>query len=341
MVTGALLINLGTPESPTASAVKEYLAEFLMDPLVIDIAKPFRWALVHGAILRTRPEKTAAQYQQVWTERGSPLLFHSLDLAEKVQTQLGKDFKVAVGMRYGNPSLRQAAEKLIEAGVEKIVAFPLYPQYSLAATESSSRELCDVLKKIGWNGPVSFISDFYEDPRFIDAAAEAAERKLAESKPDFIVFSFHGLPERQVRKTDSSGKHCLAAKSCCDGMTEVNRNCYRAQCFATARALSQRLNLDQAKTAVAFQSRLGRTPWIQPFTDHLYESLPKRGVRRLAVLCPSFVADCLETLEEVQIRGKKQFLAAGGEELALIPCVNSSDPWADGVASFIQEYSQK
>jgi protoporphyrin/coproporphyrin ferrochelatase len=335
-MTGVLLINLGTPDGPDPSSVKRYLAEFLMDPWVLDIPAPARWALVHGYILRTRPRKSAEAYAKIWTERGSPLLFHTRDLGEKVQSRLGDGYRVAVGMRYGSPSIADAALTLVQTGVKRIIALPLYPQYSLAATESSIRRTRRVLKG-QWSGDLSFVGDFFEHPAFIEAAAEIARPHLQKGRFDFTLFSFHGLPERQIRKLDPTKCYCFTSDACCTRIRETNRQCYRAQCFATARALRARLDLSEDRMAVSFQSRLGRTPWIKPFTDHILDELPKRGFRRLAVLCPSFTADCLETLEEIQIRGREQFLAAGGEHIELIPCVNSSDRWVEGVCQLIQE----
>jgi ferrochelatase len=332
---GVLLLNLGTPDEPSPSAVRKYLKQFLMDPYVIDIPLPLRWLLVHGAILPKRPVLAAAAYQKVWTERGSPLLFHLLDLTEKVQIQLGNSWKVQPAMRYGEPSLRQALNQLQKLNISELVVLPLYPQYSLAATESSIQECLKELKYLKWDVPVRFVKHFFESESFIKAFAAVARESLGGYSYDHLLFSFHGLPERQIRRTDSSGIYCLSSELCCDQMNEANQNCYKAQCYRSARLIAQELNLDSDRYTICFQSRLGRTPWIKPYTDDFYRELPKKGVRRLAVMCPAFVADCLETLEEVQIRGKEEFIRNGGEDLKLISSLNSSDAWANTVSQLV------
>ncbi len=337
---GVLLINLGTPDSPAVPDVRRYLRQFLLDPLVIDIPAPARWFLVHALILPRRPQASAAAYQQIWTERGSPLLFHTLDLAREVAERLagsekGSETIVEPCMRYGSPSIESALSKLRERGATEIVVLPLYPQYSLAATESSLVEMRRALKSMRWDVPVRTIDDFFVENGFIESFVERIGATLSEFKPDHLLFSFHGLPERHVKKTDKTGSHCLASPGCCDRMVDANRRCYRAQCFATARELAKRLGLADGFWSVSFQSRLGRTPWIKPYTDLLFEPLAKRGVRRLAVACPAFVADCLETLEEIQIRGREHFKSVGGEDLRLVPSLNSSAKWASSVVEIV------
>lgn len=336
---GALLVNLGTPDAPTTPAVRRYLREFLSDPRVIDIAPIARALLLYAVILPFRPKKSAAAYRQVWTERGSPLLFHTQDLAAAVSTRLGPEWHVAMAMRYGNPGLHTALDSLQRAGVDRIVVLPLYPQYASSSTGSSLERLYTLAGAMTVTPPLQIVPDFYEHPGFLDAAAAIARPHLAEFRPDHVLMSFHGLPERQIRATDlgpPGPRHCLETPDCCAAIVPANRSCYRAQCFATARLLAQRLELSPDATSVAFQSRLGRTPWIKPWTDEALVALAKRGVRRLAVMCPSFVADCLETLEEIGIRGDQTFRDAGGEALTLIPCVNSDPRWADTVAQMLR-----
>jgi ferrochelatase len=337
--TGVLLINLGTPDSPAAADVRRYLREFLMDPYVVDIAWPLRWLLVNGLILRKRPADSAALYRKIWTDRGSPLLFHLLDLVQAVQARLGGAFVVRPGMRYGSPSIGSALEAFKADGVDRIVAFPLYPQYSLAATESSVQETRFAARALGVAAPIEFVPDFHDAPWFIDAFAEVARPALSEGEWDHVLFSFHGLPERQVKRTDPTGAHCRAEGSCCDaiaGPAAPNAKCYRAQCFATARLLAGRLGLRPDAWSVSFQSRLGRTPWIRPYTDVVYDELAARGAKRIAVLSPAFVADCLETLEEIAIRGHDQFRARGGELVRLVPSLNAHPKWVDAVAERIR-----
>jgi ferrochelatase len=333
-MTGLLLINLGTPDEPTTPAVRRYLAEFLSDPLVIDINPVSRWLLLHLIILRTRPKKSAEAYQLVWDEkRGSPLLYHSEDLLAAVRERMGGDWQVELGMRYGSPSIASALDRFREAGVDRVVAFPLFPQYAASSTQSA----IDEVKRAGDGLDISFVDPFYEHPGFIEAFAQVGSN-VSLGPSDKILFSYHGLPERHVRATDETGAHCLASDECCDAITDVNRNCYRAQCYATTRALADRLGLTDDQYVVGFQSRLGRTPWIQPFTDVLLDQLAADGVDHLHVYCPAFVADCLETLEEIGMRAKEQFTKAGGGDLELVPSLNSSGPWADAVAKLVEEH---
>jgi ferrochelatase len=236
---GVVLINLGTPEGPEVHHVKKYLKEFLMDPLVVDIVYPLRWFLVNQIILRTRPKNSSRLYKKIWTEKGSPLLFHTLNLSAEVQKDLGKDFVVVSAMRYGKPSIEEALQKLKGENVQRILALPLYPQYSLAATQSSMDECLRVTKRLNWNQKIEFCPAFYNHGHFTKAFADVVKNVLDKENPDRIIFSFHGIPERHVRKTDVTGKTCLVTKNCCDSITENNKNCYRAQCFATARAIAK------------------------------------------------------------------------------------------------------
>ncbi len=291
MATGLLLINLGTPAAPTTAAVRRYLREFLSDPRVIDLHPLARTLLLELVILPTRPAKSAHAYRSIWDpQRGSPLLAHSKDLAAAVQRQLGADWVVELAMRYGEPSIASGLAAL--RAVERIVVLPLYPQYAASSTATSVARVME-LAAARWDvPPIDIVPAFHADPGFLAAATAVARPALEAARPDHVLFSFHGLPERQIKKSDASGAHCLASETCCD---RGNPNCYRAQCFATARALAERLEV--TSYTICFQSRLGRTPWIRPHTDVLIDELAKQGKKRLAVLCPSFVADCLETLE--------------------------------------------
>ena len=339
MPFGLLLINLGTPDSVAVGDVRRYLDEFLMDPRVIDLSPIGRWALVKLAILPTRPKESAEAYEKIWTERGSPLLFHTVDLAEKVQQRVGDDVVVDIAMRYQNPSIASALERFRRAGIDNIVVFPLFPQYSSAAT-GSAVEKAWVEAGARWNTPsIVNVPAFYDHPAFIEAFRSVAAPVLEEMGPDRVIMSFHGVPERHVRKSDETDdqSHCLATAACCDALTPANRNCYRAQCFATARALSTALGIEGAE--VTFQSRLGRDPWIQPYTDQRLDKLPEEGVESVAVLCPAFVADCLETIEEIGMRASEDFVAAGGRELRLVPSLNATDAWADAVVRIAAEHT--
>jgi protoporphyrin/coproporphyrin ferrochelatase len=332
MATGLLLINLGTPDEPTPPAVRRYLREFLSDPRVIDIHPVGRALLLNLIILPFRPKKSAHAYQSIWDpKRGSPLLYHSQDLVAGVAKSLGSEWKVELGMRYGKPSIPDAIEAMRAAAIDRIVVFPLFPQYAASSTGTALQRVFSLAGQ-AWNTPwLEVIEPFYDDPRFI-AAFAAVARAHDVAAADHVLLSFHGLPERHMRKSDPSGAHCLTSASCCDRVTDTNRNCYRAQCFATARALTKELGLPAERYTVCFQSRLGRTPWIKPYTDEVLDLIAKKGVKRLAVMCPAFVADCLETVEEIGMRARAQFLAAGGESLTMIPSLNSSPEWIEAVA---------
>lgn len=332
---GVLLVQLGTPDSPRVADVRRYLAEFLGDPRVIDLPGPVRWLLLHGVILRFRPRRSAEAYEKIWTEEGSPLVLHTQELARRVGELLGPGHRVAVGMRYRNPSIGRAVDDLIAAGCGRIVVVPLFPQYSAAATGSAlEAALTDIGRR--WNVPaVTSIVDFYDRPGFIRAVTSVARPLLREFHPDHVLFSYHGLPEKQIRKSDPSGGWCLASESCCDRIGEVNRFCYRAQCHATTRALALALELPEGGYSTSFQSRLAGQRWIVPHTDRELDRLYRAGVRRLAVLTPSFVADCLETLEEIGIRARQQWEELGGEDFLLVPCVNATPEWAEAIVDMV------
>ena len=334
-MNGVLLINLGTPDAPESGPVRRYLREFLSDPRVIDINPVGRKLLLEAVILPTRPAKSAALYRKVWTEQGSPLLVESRALVERLRAALGPQVLVELGMRYGAPSIESALDALVTARASRIVVVPLYPQYSSAATGSSLQEVFRLAGKLEVVPVLSVLPPFYDDPGYIESFAVQGEPVLARERPDHVLFSFHGLPERQIKRSDPTGAHCLASATCCDRMVDANRDCYRAQCFATTRALAKRLALPEGGFSVCFQSRLGRTPWIKPYTDLVVPELAARGVRRIVVFSPAFVADCLETLEEIGLRARDQFLAAGGESLTLVPSLNSSPAWVATLAALV------
>lgn len=334
---GVLLVNLGTPDAPEPGPVRTYLREFLNDPRVIDINPVGRFALLELLILPTRPAKSAEAYRKVWTEDGSPLLVFSRALADKVSAAL-PEAEVVLAMRYGSPSIPDGLAALREAGCDELIVLPLYPQYAASSTASTIDRVYDEVKK-AWKPPfVTIVPPFFDDPRFIDAFAQVGRPVLDALEPDHVLMSFHGLPERHILKGDpTGGQHCLASQGCCDAIGPNNRMCYRAQSFATARLIAEALEIPKAEFSVAFQSRLGRTPWIKPYTDHVLVELAQRGVKRLAVFCPAFVADCLETLEEIGMRAKEDFLAAGGEALELVPSLNATGPWVDTVVGLLRD----
>lgn len=335
---GLMLVNLGTPDTTKTSDVRRYLREFLSDPRVIDIPPVRRWLLLNLLILPFRPRASAEAYRKIWTAAGSPLLLHGLDLAEKVAAALGGDLRVELAMRYQNPSIGAVLARFCEAGIDRIVVFPLFPQYSSAAWGSAVEKVFVEAGRL-WNLPtVQVVPPFFDHPAFIEACAAAARPVLADLEPDLVVMSFHGLPERHIRKSDQTGgAHCLGSGTCCDEIVTANRYCYRAQCLATARALASSLNLDADDYEVTFQSRLGRSPWIQPYTDVRVRELAAAGVKRVAVLCPAFVADCLETLEEIDIRARDDFRKHGGEDLRLVPSPNSEDVWVRAVLAITRD----
>jgi len=334
--TGVLLVNLGTPDAPQPAEVRRYLREFLGDPRVLDGPALRRWLLLHLVILPRRPRVTARAYAKIWTPEGSPLLVHGEALRRALARELGPEYAVVLGMRYGRPSLREAAERLAAADVARILALPLFPQWSEAASGSAAAKLRQEVARAD-APPASVLPPFYAEPRFVAAVAAVAAPRLAELRPDHVLFSYHGLPERQVRAADRSGRHCLADPGCCDAIGAANARCYRAHCFATTRAVAGALGLASDAHSTSFQSRLGRTPWIRPFTDEVLPRLAARGVRRLAVLCPSFVADCLETLEEIGIRAADQWRALGGVALRLVPSLNAEPVWVRAVADWVRE----
>ena len=333
---GVLLVNLGTPEAPTPRAVRRYLREFLGDPRVIDLPAIPRKLLLEGVILPTRPRASAAAYAKVWMPEGSPLLVHGRALREALAARLGPGHRVELAMRYGVPAIAPALERLARADCRRILVLPLFPQYA-AATTGSVLEAVYRAASARWNvPPLDVVDPFYDDPGFIDALAAVALELPEERRPDHLLFSYHGLPERQIRKSDPTGSHCLASEHCCATIGPANRLCYRAQCVATSRALARALGVRDEDWTFSFQSRLGRTPWLRPYTDEVLPKLRERGVQRLAVMCPSFVADCLETLEEIGIRAREQWLALGGEDLIAIPCLNAHPAWVETLAGWVE-----
>ncbi|MCE9572913.1 MAG: ferrochelatase [Deltaproteobacteria bacterium] len=342
MATGLLLVNLGTPDDATPSAVRRYLRQFLSDPRVLDMNRVGRFFLLNLIILPRRPKASAHAYQQIWDpKRGSPLLYHSQDLVASVAERLGGDWKVELGMRYGNPSIEHGLDALVAAKVDRLVVLPLFPQYASSSTGSALEEIMRVASA-PWNvPPIDIVPPFWNDLGFLDAEAAIARPAIAALAADHVLFSFHGLPERHVVKSDETGNHCLKAASCCDAVGPSNRHCYRAQSYATARSIAARLGLAPDGWSVSFQSRLGKVPWIKPYTDIVLDELAAKGVKRLAVVCPAFVADCLETLEEIGIRAREQFRAKGGEDLALVPSLNAAPVWADAVAAIARAHDTR
>jgi ferrochelatase len=333
---GVLALNVGTPDAPRAPEVRRYLRQFLGDPRVLDMNPIGRAALLNLVILPFRPKESAHAYRSIWEPDGSPLLRHSNEFAAALETELGSRFLVRPAMRYGNPSIACALAEFRASAIDRIVAFPLYPQYASSTTGTSLEE---VYRRSGldWNVPsISVVPPFWNEPELGAAFARVGREVLDDLDPDHVLLSFHGVPERHVRKSDDTGSHCLASQDCCARIVEANRNCYRAQCHRSAEAIAAALDLPRERWTLAFQSRLGKTPWIRPYTDETVVALAERGVRRLAVFCPAFVADCLETLEEIGMRAREDFVAHGGEDLRLVPSLNSSPSWIELAARLVR-----
>ena len=337
MKQGILIVNLGTPKSTSEDDVREYLREFLSDPYVIDIPALFRWALLKFFILPKRPAQSAEAYKLIWTKRGSPLMFHTQDYCKALEKELG--VPVAVSMRYQEPSIKAGVQELISKGVNHIVAWPVFPQYSLAAYETAAVKVREEVAALGFSGKLDIVPPVFDDVRFAQAFAQVAADSVAEAsfKPDHYLMSFHGVPERHCRKTVDKKYPCTKRKDCCDVLRSENINCYRAQCFVSAKKIAEEMGLKKEQWSIGFQSRLGRTPWIQPYTDEMLPKFVEKGVKNLAVLCPSFVSDCLETLEEIKMRAKEDFVEAGGKDLFLIPSLNASKVWVEKSGSILKE----
>ena len=339
MSFGVLLLQLGTPRSPDVADVRRYLRQFLGDPRVLDIPAPARALLLNAVILPFRPRRSAHAYRQIWSGEGSPLIVHTERLAEAVRERLGDGYRVAVGMRYQEPSVAAALGELMAAGCDRLIVLPLFPQYSSAATGSAvEAALAEVGRR--QNVPaVATIGWFYDDDGYLHALASSVRRALDGFEPDHVLFSYHGLPAHQIRKSDPTGSWCLSAAACCDQVVEANRFCYRAHSYATTREVARRLGLDDGSFSTSFQSRLRGQKWIEPYTDMVLPELYAAGARRLAVVTPSFVADCLETLEEIGIRARAQWEELGGEAFRLVPCLNSDPAWAEAVAAMVKRAS--
>ncbi len=335
---GVLLINLGTPNSYQKKDVRTYLRQFLWDKRVIDIPWLFRILLLYCIILPFRTKKSAKAYRSIWMRKGSPLAVYHQALARHVQQALPSNYVVQGAMRYQSPSIEKSLAALMDQGVNHLVVFPLFPQCSSAASGSALEE---VYSKISaqWNVlPVTTVPSFYAHPVFIESFERRIQNGLSSFNADYVLFSYHGLPERHIFKSENGqNKTCLISKECCHTITKHNEFCYRAHCFATTRALAEKLNFPPDFYSSSFQSRLGRTKWIEPYTDLVLPQLAQQGFKRLLIVCPSFVADCLETLEEIAIRAKSDWLALGGEDLQLVPSLNAEPDWVQGVVHLIKE----
>jgi ferrochelatase len=328
---GVLLVNLGTPDSPSTADVRKYLREFLMDARVIDINPIARNILVKGIIAPTRGPKSAKLYKAIWDEKtGSPLLHYSKLQQQLLQERLGDDYVVELAMRYQSPSIESALNRLKDALVYDIKVIPMFPQYASASTGSVYEKLMDLVGKWPTSPNISFINSFHDNELMIQTFADNALKYKPETY-DHILFSFHGLPQRQLVKSDHTHSHCLKADDCCQTLNEKNRFCYSAQSHHTAQLIAQKLNIPKDKYTICFQSRLGSDPWVQPYTSEIVAKLAEEGKKRLLVFCPAFVADCLETVFEVTREYGDEFKALGGEEVQLVESLNDSPTWIDAL----------
>ncbi|RME66606.1 MAG: ferrochelatase [Verrucomicrobia bacterium] len=331
----ALLVNLGSPDSTSEADVRRYLDEFLSDDRVIDSPKLIQQFVLKCFILPKRPKQSAHAYATIWTPEGSPLMVTSRNLQRLVQERV--EVPVELAMRYGNPSIPDAIARLAADGVDDLYLVPLYPHYAMSSYETVVVRVHEVVREKAPQMRVTTLQPFYNDPEYIEALYQSARADL-ESGYDMVLFSYHGIPERHLRKADSSRAHCTIVPNCCEVASPAHATCYRAQCFATTRAFVQRAGIPEDKWRVSFQSRLGREPWLQPYTDEELKRLAAAGVKRLLVMTPAFVSDCLETLEEIAIGGKETFLEAGGEYFKQIPCLNEHPLWVDFLARRINAW---
>ncbi len=332
---GVLLLNLGTPDSYQVKDVRKYLREFLMDGRVIDIPFWQRWLLINLIIAPFRAPQSAAGYKKLWTERGSPLKFYGEDLTALLQTALGSDYHVVLGMRYQNPSMHEALNQFKDKGFKQLIVIPLYPQYASASTGSTHEKLMDEIKHWEIIPSLTVISQFLEHPLFIKAFVELGKKYMAQEKYDHILFSYHGLPERQILKGSCSG-YCRLG-DCCETYHSKNQYCYRAQCFQTTRLLAKELGISKDQYTLCFQSRLGKDPWVKPYTDEVINGLVKKNIKKVLVFSPAFVADCLETTVEIGEEYAHQFKALGGQKWQLVESLNVSSMWVQCLKLMVQD----
>lgn len=330
-------MNLGSPDSTEVKDVKRYLTEFLMDERVIDTPYWKRTLVVKGIIVPFRAPKSAEAYRSIWTKEGSPLILLTKELQEAVQKNF--DEVVEINMRYGNPSTEDVLRKLHQQipGLEEVILFPLYPHYAMSSYETAVQQVKDVHKKRGYTSELVVIKPYYKEDLYIKALT-GSMRPYLEQDYDKILFSYHGVPERHILKGDVTGCHCLKTNDCCYVPSPAHEFCYRHQCVVTTELVVNSLSVPRDKAEMTFQSRLGRDPWLKPYTAQRLAELPKEGVKKLLVVCPAFVSDCLETLEEIAEEGKHIFMEAGGESFTMIPCLNTHPLWVDAITTWLNDY---
>jgi ferrochelatase len=332
-----LIANLGSPDSTSVADVRRYLREFLGDERVLDLPSPLRWLLLEGLILPTRPKRTAHAYSKIWTPEGSPLLATSRSVQRKLEAALGPAVPVHTAMRYGNPSVASAVAGLRAEGCDEVLLFPQYPHYAMASWETVVARVYEEAAAQAPSMHISCVQPFFGDADYIEML-HAVSLPFLSRPHDHLLFSYHGIPERHLRKADSSHAHCRVVADCCTTCSPAHATCYRAQLVRTTAEFARRAGLDPARYSISFQSRLAGEPWLQPFTDKEFVRLPATGVKRLLVICPSFLADCLETLEEISMAGRDTFLAAGGEQLEKISCPNDHPAFIDFLANRVRNW---
>ena len=333
---GVLLVNLGTPDSPETGDVRKYLREFLMDGRVIDFPLVHRWMLVNLIIAPFRAPKSAKEYKKLWTERGSPLLYHGVDVKHLLQEQLGEEYLVTLAMRYQTPSIADGLEELRKANVSRIICIPLFPQYASATSGSVVEKVMEITSTWQTIPSINFVNNFVEEPLFIETIAAQAREQMKDQTYDHYLFSYHGVPERQIRKGSCDG-YCQLSEKCCATYNKKNQLCYRAQCFHTSRQVAAKLGLSDDQYTVCFQSRLGTDPWVQPYTDDVVEHLAEKGVKKILAFSPAFVADCLETTLEVGEEYRELFMEEGGEQWDLVDSLNSHPLWISCLKEIVEK----
>lgn len=338
MKRAVVLMNLGSPDSTEVKDVKRYLDQFLMDERVIDKPWLLRALLVKGIIVPLRASRSAEAYKTIWTDEGSPLIVISKQQAKALEKEIEEP--VAVAMRYGTPTPKQAFDALVTKNpdLEEVLLIPMYPHYAMSSYETALEYAKEFHTKGRYSFKLTTIKPFYDNEEYINALCESIKPHL-ENEYDQILFSYHGIPERHIKKGDITGQHCLQTQNCCDTPSPAHQYCYRHQCWQTTKLAVERLAIPQDKWGFSFQSRLGRDPWLTPYTVVRLEELPKEGVKKLIVVCPAFVADCLETLEEIAEEGKEVFLHNGGETFDIIPCLNVNPLWISAMVKWIKEYA--
>ncbi len=333
---GVLLVNLGSPESPTAKDVKPYLDEFLMDRFVIDVPFLLRALLVRGIILQTRPKKSAAAYAKIWWDEGSPLIVLSKRMHKKVQDLV--DIPVVLAMRYGTMSIMKGLQELHDKGVTEVMLFPLYPQHAMASTTTILVLAEELRMKHFPEMTFKTVPAFYNKPDYIKVLAENIKKHLGDYDYDQLLFSYHGIPKRHIRKTDITKSHCKIDRTCCSTPSPAHEFCYSHQCYETTKLVTEYLGIPKEKYSQTFQSRLAGDKWLTPYTDVEINKMPEKGIKKLAVVTPAFVSDCLETLEEIAMEANEEFLHHGGKEFKAIPCLNDDDDWCKVVANWIEAF---